>query len=251
MGVLILGLGILYMLLVRGSLVGEGEEGKGKQTGRRTFRDLIRDYRLTGRARRLALRPEAPLIGHSLDELQLRTRYGAHVIGVDRWRKLRRVMVPVSGISEYQVRDVLLIDMSDPEIDIREFCSEARLELMILHGEYFSDQAREVGMVEVSLIPESKLLGKSVREVTFRSSCGLSVVTARRWLASWWTSRCRWGHLAGGGELELYPAAAEPAKGDEMAPAELMNVRTNGLRATFCGRERSVLGINEGGVNVN
>ncbi len=35
-------------------------------------------------------------------------------------------------------------------------------------------------MAEVSLIPESKLLGKSVREVTFRSSYGLSVVGLRR-----------------------------------------------------------------------
>ncbi|MGR6725346.1 SLC13 family permease [Aeromonas veronii] len=180
MGLLILGLGILYMLLVRGSLVGEGEEGKGKPTGRRTLRDLIRDYRLAGRARRLALRPDSPLIGHTLDELQLRARYGAHVIGVERWRKFRRVMVPVSGISEFQAKDVLLIDMSDPEVDVRAFCTEARLEPMILRGEYFSDQAREVGMAEVSLIPESKLLGKSVREVTFRSSYGLSVVGLRR-----------------------------------------------------------------------
>ena len=77
-------------------------------------------------------------------------------------------------------QDVLLIDMSDPEVDVREFCSEARLEPMILRGEYFSDQAREVGMAEVSLIPGSRLLGKSIREVTFRSRYGLSVVGIRR-----------------------------------------------------------------------
>lgn len=180
MGVIVLAMGILYMLLMRGSLVCEGEEGKGKPAGRSTMRELIRDYRLTGRARRLALRPDSPLIGHTLDELQLRARYGANVIGVERWRKFRRVMVTVSGVTEFQARDVLLIDMSDPEVDIREFCSEARLEPMILRGEYFSDQAREVGMAEVSLIPGSRLLGKSIREVAFRSHYGLSVVGIRR-----------------------------------------------------------------------
>lgn len=180
MGVIVLAMGILYMLLMRGSLVREGEEGKGKPAGRSTMRELIRDYRLTGRARRLALRPDSPLIGHTLDELQLRARYGANVIGVERWRKFRRVMVTVSGVTEFQARDVLLIDMSDPEVDIREFCSEARLEPMILRGEYFSDQAREVGMAEVSLIPGSRLLGKSIREVAFRSHYGLSVVGIRR-----------------------------------------------------------------------
>lgn len=180
MGVIVLTMGILYMLLMRGSLVCEGEEGKSKPAGRSTMRELIRDYRLTGRARRLALRPDSPLIGHTLDELQLRARYGANVIGVERWRKFRRVMVTVSGVTEFQARDVLLIDMSDPEVDIREFCSEARLEPMILRGEYFSDQAREVGMAEVSLIPGSRLLGKSIREVAFRSHYGLSVVGIRR-----------------------------------------------------------------------
>ena len=59
-GVIILGMGILYMLLMRTSLVREEEEGKGKQSGRSTMRDLIRDYRLAGRARRLALRPDSP-----------------------------------------------------------------------------------------------------------------------------------------------------------------------------------------------
>ena len=180
MGVLILGLGVIYMLLMRNRLVREGEEGKGKQAGRSTMRDLIRDYRLAGRARRLAIRPDSPLIGQTLDELQLRARYGANVIGVERWRKFRRVMVTVSGVTEFQAKDVLLIDMSDPEVDIREFCREARLEPMILRGEYFSDQAREVGMAEVSLIPGSRLLGKSIREVAFRSRYGLSVVGIRR-----------------------------------------------------------------------
>ncbi|BBS86223.1 SLC13 family permease [Aeromonas media] len=180
MGVLILGLGVIYMLLMRHRLVREGEEGKGKQAGRSTMRDLIRDYRLAGRARRLAIRPDSPLIGQTLDELQLRARFGANVIGLERWRKFRRVMVTVSGVTEFQAKDVLLIDMSDPEVDVREFCSEARLEPMILRGEYFSDQAREVGMAEVSLIPESRLLGKSIREVAFRSRYGLSVVGIRR-----------------------------------------------------------------------
>ena len=67
-------MGILYMLLMRNRLVREGEEGKGKQMGRSTMRDLIRDYRLAG-ARRLAIRPD-PLIGQTLDELQLRSLRG-------------------------------------------------------------------------------------------------------------------------------------------------------------------------------
>lgn len=178
LGVVVLALGIVYMLVMRFMLKGDAP---GQQAGkRRTFRDLIREYRLTGRARRLAIRPGSPMVGQRLDDLKLRERYGANVIGVERWRRFRRVIVNVNGVSEFRARDVLLIDMSAAEVDLREFCAEQLLEPMILRGEYFSDQALDVGMAEISLIPESELIGKSVREIAFRTRYGLNVVGLKR-----------------------------------------------------------------------
>lgn len=178
-GLIVLVLGILYMLLMRFMLRGEKPESPGGWK-RRTFRDLIKEYRLTGRARRLAIRAGSPMIGQRLDDLKLRERYGANVIGVERWHRFRRVIVNVNGLSEFRARDVLLIDMSTAEVDLREFCGEQRLEPMVLRGEYFSDQTLDVGMAEVSLIPESEHTGKTVREIGFRSRYGLNVVGLKR-----------------------------------------------------------------------
>ncbi|EKY1891092.1 SLC13 family permease [Salmonella enterica subsp. arizonae serovar 35:z4,z32:-] len=178
LGLVVLALGIVYMLVMRFMLKGDAP---GQQGGkRRTFRDLIREYRLTGRARRLAIRPGSPMVGQRLDDLKLRERYGANVIGVERWRRFRRVIVNVNGVSEFRARDVLLIDMSAVEVDLREFCAEQLLEPMVLRGEYFSDQALDVGMAEISLIPESELIGKSVREIAFRTRYGLNVAGLKR-----------------------------------------------------------------------
>jgi len=180
-GLLVLLMGIAYMLVARWWLVlpaDQDQQGAARQ--RRTFRDLIRDYKLTGRARRLSVRPGSPLIGYRLDDLKLRERYGANVVGLERWRKFRRVMVAVTGSTEFRAHDVLLIDMSAAEIDLREFCAEQQLEPMVLRGDYFSDRARDVGMAEVSLIPDSGLPGKTLRELAFRSRYGVSVVGIRR-----------------------------------------------------------------------
>lgn len=179
-GVIVLLLGIGYMLVVRRWLGAATQSPHKENWQRRTFRDLIRDYRLAGRARRLALRHGSPLIGHTLDELHLRARYGANVVGIERWRKFRRVMVSAFGDTELKARDVLLIDMSDPEVDVRTFCAEQLLEPMVLRGEYFSEQARDVGMAEVTLVPEAEVIGKTLREVTFRTRYGLNVVGIRR-----------------------------------------------------------------------
>ncbi|WP_310606659.1 SLC13 family permease [Buttiauxella brennerae] len=179
-GVVILLLGIGYMMIARFALKGQNKDDGKQDWRRRTFRDLIKDYRLTGRARRLAIRPGSPMVGRRLDDLKLRERYGANVIGLERWRKFRRVIVNVTGVTEFRARDVLLIDMSASEVDLREFCSEQMLEPMILRGEYFSDQALDVGMAEVSLIPESELIGQTLREIGFRTRYGLNVVGLRR-----------------------------------------------------------------------
>ena len=179
-GLVILLLGIGYMLIARFALSGHNKDDSKQNWRRRTFRDLIKDYRLTGRARRLAIRPGSPMVGRRLDDLKLRERYGAYVIGLERWRKFRRVIVNVTATTEFRARDVLLIDMSASEVDLREFCHEQMLEPMVLRGEYFSDQALDVGMAEVSLIPDSELLGQTIREIGFRTRYGLNVVGLRR-----------------------------------------------------------------------
>ncbi|WP_034944386.1 SLC13 family permease [Erwinia oleae] len=179
-GLVALLLGIAYMLLARFWLVTPQGENSAKKLGRRTWRDLIRDYKLTGRARRLAVRSGSPLIGYRLDDLKLRERYSVNVVGLERWRKFRRVMVPVTGTTVFRARDVLLIDMSNADIDLREFCGEQMLEPMILRGDYFSDRAQDVGLAEVLIVPDSALQGKTLREIAFRSRFDTSVVGLRR-----------------------------------------------------------------------
>lgn len=179
-GLVVLITGIVYMLAVRFML--KTDNGDSARDGRKrsTFRDLIREYHLTGRARRLAIRPGSPMIGQRLDDLKLRERYCANVIGVERWRRFRRVIVNVNGVSEFRARDVLLIDMSASDVDLRQFCGEQMLEPMVLRGEYFADQALDVGMAEVALIPDSEMIGKTVREIAFRTRFGLNIVGMKR-----------------------------------------------------------------------
>lgn len=179
-GLVVLILGIVYMLAVRFMLKTENGESARDGRKRSTFRDLIREYHLTGRARRLAIRPGSPMIGQRLDDLKLRERYCANVIGVERWRRFRRVIVNVNGVSEFRARDVLLIDMSASDVGLRQFCGEQMLEPMVLRGEYFADQALDVGMAEVSLIPDSEMIGKTVREIAFRTRFGLNIVGMKR-----------------------------------------------------------------------
>ncbi len=178
-GLVILALGVGYMLLTRHWLSGEVRKDGSPQT-RRTLLDLIIDYKLAGRERRLRVRPDSPLIGHSLSELKLRTVHGANVVGIERQHKFTtRVISPDSSTTVHE-GDVLLLDLFAPRDDLRSLCQSMKLEPLHFKAAYFIDQSHAVGMAEVAVVPGSQLIGKSVLELNFRSRWDLNVVGLRR-----------------------------------------------------------------------
>lgn len=178
-GLVVLVLGIGYMLLTRHWLNGEVRKD-GRVESRRTLLDLVLDYKLNGRERRLRIRPHSPLIGHNLGELELRTRHGANVIGIERQHKFTtRVIAADSGTVLHQ-GDVLLLDLFAKHDDLRSLCQTMQLEPLHFKAAYFIDQSQDLGMAEVSLPPGSQLIGKSILELAFRTRYGLNVVGLRR-----------------------------------------------------------------------
>ncbi len=178
-GLVVLVLGIGYMLLTRHWLNGEVRKD-GRSETRRTLLDLVLDYKLSGRERRLRIRPHSPLIGHTLGELELRTRHGANVVGIERQHKFTtRVIAADSGTVLHQ-GDVLLLDLFANHDNLRSLCQAMQLEPLHFKAAYFIDQSQDVGMAEVSLPPGSQLIGKNLLELSFRSRYGLNVVGLRR-----------------------------------------------------------------------
>ncbi|ANF59153.1 SLC13 family permease [Halotalea alkalilenta] len=179
LGVVVLLVGVGYMLVARRWLAGDGGLVAGPLGNRSTLNQLIQRYRLSGRAWRLRLRSDSPMIGRPLDTLALRERFGINAIGIERKRRLRRVIVAVFPGLELRERDTLLVDAAD-EDHVRAFCTECGLEPRILRGDYFSDRVEEIGMAEITPLPDSEKLGRSLRELAFRSTTGLSVVSIQR-----------------------------------------------------------------------
>ena len=175
LGVLIVGVG--YCLLTRNWLLTADQvTANNSQPQRRKITDLIRDYKLIGRAHRAQILAGSPFVGRTIDGLHLRSEHGVNVIGIERWRKFHKVLIPVNGSTEFRENDILLLDMSHSEADYRTFLTTNNLEPKVLRGEYFSEQVKEVGMAEVALLPESSLCGKTLNEIDFREKYFLTVI---------------------------------------------------------------------------
>jgi di/tricarboxylate transporter len=177
-GVVILILGILYMVFARRWLQ-PTREPNGGASRPVSLTDWIEEYKLANREYRLRVSKQSPLVGKTLEDLNLRESSGANIIAVERQRRLSRELFRPTAKTELLAEDVLLIDLFQPQGDFEETRQRFGLELLPLTGAYFNDRSQEIGMAEVMVRADSDLVGKTVVEAEFRSRFGLTVIGLR------------------------------------------------------------------------
>jgi di/tricarboxylate transporter len=179
-GVPVLVLGILYMLFARRWLAATPDPS-APRTRRPSLRDWIDQYQLAERQHRVRVTSGSPLVGKRLEELSLRSA-GVNLLAIERTRRHGRELIRPMAQTALQAGDVLLLDVRAPEVEIEALRQKYAVEIMPLaaRGKYLSDRAQELGMVEVIVPAESKLIGETVLEARVRSDYGLTVIGLRR-----------------------------------------------------------------------
>lgn len=184
-GCVILAAGVLYMLFARRWLNSAPPPRKHASRSRRSLIDLVREYDLSGREYRMRVLPRSPLIGKALKEIQPRREHRASVVAIERPGKLQRTIINPTAHTELLAGDILFVDVQTPDpAEAATIAAEFGLEPLPLKGSYFTDQSREVGMVEVIVPPASGLIGRSIVEAEFRSAYQLHVIGLRSGSAS-------------------------------------------------------------------
>ncbi|WP_150539042.1 SLC13 family permease [Actinobacillus vicugnae] len=177
-GLVVLLLGILYMLGARRWL--DNGEIQTLAKDENSMAHLIEQYQLHGRAKMVILQEDSPFIGKTMDELKLRSLYRMNVIAIQRYKNFRSQIMAAFGNDQLQAKDILLMDIGIGEEAFAMLCEECKLQPVELKDEYFSTHAKSVGMAEFAVMPETESLGKTVQQLNFRSTYGLSVVGIKR-----------------------------------------------------------------------
>lgn len=148
---------------------------------RATLSDWVREYGLEDSAFRLHVTAHSPLVGQRLDVLDLRASAGVNIIAVERrsGTRTRRLMRPEAA-TMLEWGDILLINKSpramEGAFDPLHFAAENGLRVLHSEARWFTDLAEEIGMARVMITPESRLVGQSITEASFRSRYDLSVI---------------------------------------------------------------------------
>lgn len=178
-GLPLLALGILYMLLARRLLANKPDEA-GALSRRPTLRDWTERYNLAEREQRVFVTAHSPFVGKRLDEISLR-KAGVNLLAIERGKGLSAKILRPMAQTQIEAGDILLVDANAPKEEIDALREAYALEPRPF-GEgkdYFGDRSQEIGMVEIILPAESKLIGLTVLEARIRSGYGLTVIGLR------------------------------------------------------------------------
>jgi di/tricarboxylate transporter len=179
-GVPVLALGILYMLVAR-RLLASSTGAPAGDDHRPSLRRWIQQYSLADREKRVRIGAGSPLDGKRIDALPLQAA-GVNLLAIERGAGLRPEVLRPTPQTVLRPGDVLLADLEAPSSELDALWRSLQLEPrpFIETGNYFIDRSQEMGMVEVILPAESRLIGQTVRSAQMPADYALSVIGLRR-----------------------------------------------------------------------
>lgn len=177
-GLPILLFGILYMTFVRRWL--KKTATPASEFGRPNLTAWIDEYKLTDREHRLQIGVQSPLVGKTLDAFDLSAWPGAAIVAIERGGRLPREVIQPAARTELKEDDILLVDHTGPDSDIRSMCERLALEEAPLRGADLADRSQDVGLAEVIVAPTSDLVGRTIADAGLPQRFNLTAIGLRR-----------------------------------------------------------------------
>ena len=168
----------------------KGQNNNNKTNRNKSLNELVKEYQLANNLFRIKVNPKSPVIGKNVVELDIRKKYGLNVLEVRRIsqsqsRFLKSVNQKLAIDTTLQSEDVIYV-MGDFD-RIHQIAQELDLYIIDSHTTEESGKNKEnsldfydIGIAEILLMPNSRLINQSVKDAGFRDKYNLNVLGIRR-----------------------------------------------------------------------
>ncbi|CAM2069923.1 SLC13 family permease [Sulfidibacter corallicola] len=173
-GLIIMGTGLLYMLLIGRHLLPERQPALPETPTDPRNQSFLSEAVLTA---------EAPLVGKTLFGVQFGTRYGLSVRDIRRDKEYLSGPSGDANLGHIKLKQGDTLVFEGPLQVVMEACHKEQLDMQKEPSR--STKARLLGddehiqMAEITLSPTSRLIGQSLKQINFRQRFGLSVIAIR------------------------------------------------------------------------
>ena len=186
-GLVCLAVGILVLLpATKWFLSGKMADDSRVASRGKSLTQLTREYDLTGNLFRLRVEDGSPVVGRSIAQLDMRREHGVNILEIRREKShqgplLHSVTQLYTPDTVLEADDILYV--SGDRERVARMASLLHLRLMgdenVAHkgeGLAFYD----LGIAEIVLMPSSRMINRTVKEVDFRRSFHVNVLAIRR-----------------------------------------------------------------------
>src|SRR5262245_19262957 len=176
-GVAVLAVSIVFMLASR-PLLSRQRTAEDVGTKSPSANDLIASYGLTERWHRFRVPAGSPLIDRSVAQMQSQYEgFGVVLVGVENHPHGKAQFLPALPTTVFEADDAIYVVANG---EVQPLIDTQRLrELPRLDARQRYEALQEIGVAEVLLAPESKLIGKTLGELDFRSHHLVTVLAIR------------------------------------------------------------------------
>ncbi len=174
-GIPVLILAITYMIFASRWLDLK-DKAKSLYPKKPSLKSWIEEYKLNDSQYRLRIEPGSKLVGQALQQTNMRTNFGINISAIERKKDSKLEIIRPTFQTKLSLGDVIFINVLEPLITLKDFCHQYNLTSLTLSKNYFVDHTQEIGMAELMIPANSKLIGKSLITTHFRSDYNLTVI---------------------------------------------------------------------------
>lgn len=183
-GLVALTVGVVVLFFLSKLLVSGKDGGERKDKKGRSLKELAESYSLQEQLHKISVPETSPLIGKSLAELAIPSRYGVGVVKLihqtgNRSLLKKNVVKEKAGPQSVIQADDILYCNGNTE-NMRQFAAENDLTLEATDQKEFQSLFQNYGIAEVFIMPKSKLVNFTIEEIGFRDKYNVSVIGIER-----------------------------------------------------------------------
>ena len=189
-GLVILGVGILFLLPMTKLLTPKEKQSDSKKEGK-SFKELVSEYGISSTLFRVHVKDEtSAIIGQTVAELNVYRNYGLNVLEVRRSagqnRFVRTVSQKLASPDMVLMQGDVLYLSGEPEM-VTKFAEDFTLRLLDIHTDEIEGSSTnasmdffDIGVAEILIMPTSSMINRKVADAGFRNKFSVNVLGVRR-----------------------------------------------------------------------
>ena len=177
-GAAVLAIAIAFMVIVGRNMLSRQTAAEEAGVRQPSAYDLLGSYGLADKWHRLQVPRGSPLIDRTVAQMQLLDRFGTVVVGFEKHQHGREQFLPAMPETMFEPDDAIFAVGSEEQTK-QLTAAHALVALPRLDQRQRHEALQEVGVAEIMLAPESKLIGQTLREAEFSSRFDLNILAIR------------------------------------------------------------------------